>query len=150
MKILAYDVYPNKSLESEWFHFADLDTVLKESDVVSLHCPLFESTKEIIRKENIDKMKDGAIIINTSRGPLINEDDLDEALNSGKIFAAAVDVLSVEPPRGYNKLIANPRCITTPHIAWAPKESRQRLMDIAVDNLKQFIAGNVVNAVNMK
>lgn len=76
--------------------------------------PLFESTKEIIRKENIDKMKDGAIIINTSRGPLINEDDLDEALNSGKIFAAAVDVLSVEPPRGYNKLIANPRCITTP------------------------------------
>ncbi len=150
MKILAYDIYPNKSLESEWFHFADLDTVLKESDVLSLHCPLFESTKEIIRKENIDKMKDGAIIINTSRGPLINEDDLDEALNSGKIFAAAVDVLSVEPPRGHNKLIANPRCITTPHIAWAPKESRQRLMDIAVDNLKQFIAGNVVNAVNMK
>lgn len=150
MKVVAFDEYPNKALESDSLKYVSLDELLAQSDVISLHCPLFDSNKGIICKKNIDKMKDGVIIINTSRGPLINEDDLDEALNSGKVFAAAVDVLSVEPPKAGNKLIANPRCLVTPHMAWAPKESRARLMDVAVENLASFIKGTTINAVNMK
>jgi len=93
-------------------------------------------------------MKDGVKIINTSRGPLIDEEALYEALESGKVSGAAMDVLAVEPPKGHNKLTTHPNCIVTPHIAWAPKESRQRLMDIAVDNVKQFINNTPVNVVN--
>ena len=102
----------------------------------------------MINKENIAKMKDGVIIINTSRGPLIVEEDLKEALNSGKVAAAAVDVVSTEPIRGDNPLLQAKNCIITPHIAWASRESRQRLMDIAVDNVKAFLAGNPINVVN--
>jgi glycerate dehydrogenase len=93
-------------------------------------------------------MKDGVIIINNSRGPLIVEEDLADALNSGKVYAAGLDVVSVEPIKGDNPLLKAKNCIITPHISWAPKESRQRLMDIAVDNLRQFIKGNTINVVN--
>lgn len=148
MKVIAFDEYPDKSLETEDIKLVSLDEVLSRSDVISLHCPLLPSTRGIINKDTIARMKDGVIIINTARGPLIAEEDLKEALDSGKVYAAAVDVVSKEPIRPDNVLLACKNCIITPHIAWAPKESRQRLMDIAVDNLKQFLQGNPVNVVN--
>jgi glycerate dehydrogenase len=148
MKVLAYDDYKNKDLECETMKYAKLDELLKESDIISLHCPLFESTEGIINKESIAKMKDGVMIVNTSRGPLIVEEDLAEALNSGKVAGAAVDVVSAEPAKMDNPLMTAKNCIITPHISWAPKESRKRLMNIAVDNLKQFIEENPVNVVN--
>ena len=148
MNVLAYDEYPNKALENAAMQYAALDELLAASDIVSLHCPLFESTKGIINKDSIAKMKEGVMIINTSRGPLIAEEDLAEALNSGKVAGAAVDVLSVEPATMDNPLMTAKNCIITPHIAWAPKESRERLMNIAVDNLEQYLAGHAVNVVN--
>lgn len=148
MKVVAYDSYQNKALESETMRYVDLDELLAVSDVIALHCPLFESTKGIINKNTIAKMKDGVMIINNSRGPLIVEEDLRDALNSGKVAGAAVDVVMTEPIRPDNPLLQAKNCIITPHISWAPKESRQRLMDIAVDNLKKFLEGNPVNVVN--
>jgi len=148
MKVIAVDEYENKSLESETMKYVDLDTMLKESDVVVLHCPLFPSTEGIINKDSIKKMKDGVIIINNSRGPLIVEKDLAEALNSGKVYAAGLDVVSSEPINASNPLLKAKNCIITPHISWAPKESRKRLMDIAVDNLEKFLAGKPQNVVN--
>lgn len=148
MKVLAYDQYQNKELETDTMKYVSLDELLNKSDVISLHCPLFDSTKGIINKDTISKMKDGVIIINTSRGPLIVEEDLAEALNCGKVYAAAVDVVSVEPIKEDNPLLKARNCIITPHIAWATKEARQRLMDIAVDNLQKFIEGSPVNVVN--
>lgn len=148
MKVLAYDTYRNPDLESETCHFADLDTLLGESDVISLHCPLLPSTEGIINRENIGKMKDGVMIINDSRGPLIVETDLRDALNSGKVAGAALDVVSTEPIRMDNPLLEAKNVILTPHIAWAPRESRQRLMDIAAANLKAFQNGEPQNVVN--
>lgn len=148
MKILAYDEYQNKDLETENCKYATLDEVLANSDVISLHCPLFPSTEGMINKETIAKMKDGVKIINTSRGPLIVEKDLAEALNSGKVSGAAVDVVSTEPIMMDNPLLTAKNMIITPHIAWAPKESRKRLMDIAVDNLQKFLDGTPQNIVN--
>ncbi|HBR35653.1 MAG TPA: glycerate dehydrogenase, partial [Firmicutes bacterium] len=118
------------------------------ADVISLHCPLFPSTEGMINKENIGKMKDGVIIINNSRGQLIVEQDLADALNSGKVYAAGLDVVSVEPITADNPLLAAKNCFITPHISWAPKESRQRLMDLAVKNLEAFLAGAPINIVN--
>lgn len=149
MKVLAYDAYRNPALESETCQYADLDEVLAQSDVIALHCPLFPETEGIINRENIAKMKDGVIILNNSRGPLIVEKDLAEALDSGKVAAAGLDVVSTEPIKGNNPLLKAKNCILTPHISWAPKESRQRLMDIAVDNLEMFLKGEVQNAVNL-
>lgn len=148
MKILAYDEYPNYALETGRCHYVTLDELFAQSDVISLHCPLFPSTEGIINKESIAKMKDGVMIINTSRGPLIVEKDLKDALDSGKVGGAAVDVVSTEPIREDNPLLNAENIIITPHIAWAPKESRQRLMDIAVDNLRQFMNGTPRNVVN--
>lgn len=148
MNVLAYDEYQNKSLESETMKYVTLDELLEKSDVITLHCPLFESTKGIINKNTIAKMKKNVIILNNSRGPLIVEQDLADALNSGRVFAAAVDVVSTEPIKMDNPLLKAKNCIITPHISWAPKESRERLMNIAVDNLEAFIAGNPVNVVN--
>lgn len=148
MKVLAYDSYVNTALESDTCKYTDLDTLLKQSDVIALHCPLFPETQGIINKDTIAKMKDGVIILNNSRGPLIVEQDLADALNSGKVYAAGLDVVSSEPIKGDNPLLKAKNCIITPHISWAPKESRQRLMDIAVDNLQQFIDGKPVNVVN--
>ncbi|CCX59484.1 putative uncharacterized protein [Blautia hydrogenotrophica CAG:147] len=149
MKVLAYDAYRNPALESETCQYADLDEVLAKSDVIALHCPLFSETEGMINRESIAKMKDGVIILNNSRGPLIVEKDLAEALNSGKVAAAGLDVVSTEPIKGENPLLKAKNCILTPHISWAPKESRQRLMDIAVDNLEMFLKGKVQNAVNL-
>lgn len=148
MRVLANDSYQNEALESETLQYASLDELFAKSDVISLHCPLFDSTQGIINKNNISKMKDGVIIINTSRGPLVVEEDLAEALNSGKVYAAGVDVVSTEPIKVDNALLKAKNCIITPHIAWAPKESRSRLLNIAVDNLKAYLANSPVNVVN--
>lgn len=148
MKVIASDVYKNPALESDTMKYAELDELFVQSDIIVLHCPLFESTKGIINKDNIAKMKDGVMIINNSRGPLIVEEDLAEALNSGKVAGAAVDVVMTEPIKSDNPLLKAKNCIITPHISWAPKESRKRLMDIAADNLERFLAGNPVNVVN--
>lgn len=148
MQVLAYDEYPRPELETDTCHYADLDTLLAKSDVISLHCPLFPSTEGIINKETIAKMKTGVMIINDSRGPLIVEEDLRDALNSGKVGGAAVDVVSTEPIQMDNPLLQAKNVIITPHIAWAPKESRQRLMDIAVNNLKYYLEGKPQNIVN--
>ncbi len=147
MRILAHDEHKVPGVESETCRYVDLDTLFSASDVISLHCPLFPSTQGIINKTNIAKMRDGVFIINTSRGPLVVEQDLYEGLESGKIGGAGLDVVSVEPIKADNPLLKAKRCIITPHIAWAPRESRQRLMDIAVENLARFIAGTPVNIV---
>ena len=127
--------------------YVSLDELFARADVISLHCPLFPETKNIINAENIAKMKDGVIILNTSRGPLINEADLAAALKSGKVYAAGVDVVSEEPMRADNPLLTAPNCFITPHMAWMPTEARTRLIDIAVNNLRAFISGNPINNV---
>lgn len=148
MNILACSRSKDNSLESETCRYADLDDLLMNSDVISLHCPLLPETQGIINKGSIAKMKDNVMILNSSRGPLIVEEDLMEALNRGKVGGAAVDVVSVEPMKADNPLLKAKNCIITPHIAWAPKETRQRLMDIAVNNLRSYIEGQPRNVVN--
>lgn len=147
MEVIAYD-----SVESEEGYkigaYVTIEELYRRSDVVSLHCPLFEENQRMINRDSLSKMKDGVIILNTSRGALIDETALAEALDSGKVFGAGLDVVSVEPVREDNPLLSCDSCIITPHIAWAPKESRQRLMDIAVDNLKAFCQGRAQNVVN--
>lgn len=146
MRVVAFDEFVKASNDAQMLSFHE---VLESSDIISLHCPLYENTRGIIRGETITKMKDGAWIINTSRGPLVNEEDLAAALQSGKIGGAALDVVSTEPILPDNPLLKAPNCLITPHIAWASKESRQRLMDIAVRNLECFLAGTPQNVVNM-
>ena len=147
MKVLAYDSYPSDSGKAIG-DYVDLDTLLASSDVIALHCPLFPETQGIINKDTIAKMKDGVILINNSRGPLVVEQDLADALNSGKVYAAGLDVVSTEPIKGDNPLLKAKNCIITPHISWAPKESRQRIMDCAVENVKAYLAGSPINVVN--
>ena len=145
MMVLAYEGEEKAGQEEE---LVSLEMLLAQSDVISLHCPLFPSTEGIIDRETIGKMKDGVILLNDSRGPLIVEQDLADALNCGKVYAAGLDVVSTEPIRPDNPLLGAKNCLITPHIAWAPKESRQRLMDIAVENLRSFQVGKPVNVVN--
>ena len=147
MRVLAHDSYQTDAGRAIG-SYVDLETLYRESDVISLHCPLFPETKGIVNASSIAKMKDGVILLNNSRGPLIVEQDLADALNSGKVFAAGLDVVSEEPIRADNPLLSAKNCIITPHISWAPKESRQRLMDIAVQNLSAWIGGRAQNVVN--
>ncbi len=149
MKVLAHDRYQNPELINENCRYVALEELLAESDVIALHCPLFPDTEGIINKDTIAKMKNGVIIINDSRGPLIVEQDLADALNSGKVYAAAVDVVTTEPIKGDNPLLSAKNCIITPHMAWAPKESRSRLMNIAVSNLEAFLKNEPVHVVNL-
>lgn len=147
MRILAFDMHPNEAGRS-LAEYVELKELFQRSDVISLHCPLLPDTEGIINKTSIEKMKDGVIIINNSRGQLIVEKDLADALNCGKVYAAGLDVVSTEPIRADNPLLEAKNCFITPHISWAPKESRQRLMDIAVENLAGFINGKPQNVVN--
>ena len=147
MKILAY----SRSIREDGKELADyvgLDELLASSDVIVLHCPLFPETEGIINKENIAKMKNGVIIINNSRGQLVVEQDLADAFNSGKVYAAGLDVVSTEPIKADNPLLKAKNCFITPHISWAPKESRQRIMDISYANVKAFLSGSPENVVN--
>ena len=146
MKVFAYTSKQQFQLPVG-IHKMELDELFKTCDVISLHCPLTPSTKELVNKERLALMKPNAILINTGRGPLVNEQDLADALNEGRIAAAGVDVLSTEPPKADNPLLKAKNCFITPHIAWATNEARVRLMDIAVNNLKSFIQGKVVNSV---
>lgn len=148
MKVIAYDTYRNDQSQRANFRWADLPELLSEADVISLHCPLFEETRGIINKDSLSKMKKTAFLINTSRGPLIVEKDLAETLENNVIAGAGLDVLSVEPPTKDNPFLKAKNCIITPHIAWATKEARARLMDIAVDNLKAFLSGSPTNVVS--
>lgn len=129
--------------------YTDLDTLLSKSDVISLHCPAFPETIGMINKDTIAKMKDGVIIINNSRGQLIVEQDLADALNNGKVAAAAVDVVSVEPIQNTNPLLKAKNCLITPHISWAPKEARMRILKTSEENVRAFLAGQPINVVNL-
>ena len=146
MEVCVYSSKPQFALPSG-IKKMELDELFGECDVVSLHCPLTPDTKEMVNAERLSKMKPNAILINTGRGPLINEQDLADALNEGKIAAAGLDVLSVEPSVEGNPLLDARNCFITPHIAWATLEARTRLMEIAVQNLKSYQNGQIVNNV---
>lgn len=146
MKVLAYDQHMGE--HTDLAEYVPLEELYARSDVISLHCPLLPSTQGMINKDSIAGMKDGVILINTSRGPLIAEQDLADALDAGKVYGAGLDVVSTEPILPDNPLLKAKNCFITPHIAWAPLESRARLMDIAVDNLKNFQQGTPSCVVN--
>lgn len=148
MKVLATSPDSKKSLENKNMKYVDLDNLLKNSDVISLHCPLLESTEGIINQDSISKMKESVMLINTSRGQLIVEEDLAKALNEGRIAGAALDVVSSEPIDENNPLLKAKNCIITPHIAWAPRESRARLMNLVLENIETYLKGNPKNVVN--
>ena len=133
---------------AEIAQYVDLDTLLTRSDVISLHCPLFPETEKIINSQAIGKMKGGVILLNTSRGGVLDEKAVAEGLRSGKIRAAAVDVVSEEPMLKDNPLLTAPNCIITPHMAWAPVETRKRLMGVVAENIRGFLAGTPRNVVN--
>lgn len=128
--------------------YVTLEELLSQADIISMHCPLTEKTRNMIDKESIAKMKDGVIILNNSRGGLINEQDLADALHSGKVYGAGLDVMAVEPIEKDNPLLSAPNCFITPHISWAALDTRRRLIRFAIDNVKKFIEGNPINVVN--
>ena len=147
MRVLACGRHPSDSGRAI-ADYVELDALLAASDVIALHCPLFPETEGIINRETIRKMKDGVILLNNSRGPLVVEQDLADALNSGKVYAAGLDVVSTEPIREDNPLLTAKNCIITPHISWAPRESRQRIMDTAAQNIRAYLDGAPINVVN--
>lgn len=148
MKILVFSNKKYPELESENFKNSSFEELISRSDVISLHCPLTEKTEGIINRITLQKMKEGVFIVNTARGQLIVEEDLKNALNSGKVAGVAIDVVSEEPIKRSNALLKAKNCIITPHIAWAPKEARERLMRIAVSNLEAFLNSDLQNVVN--
>ncbi len=147
MNVLGYSRRQTDQSARRNFRWASIDELLEQSDVISLHCPLTPETAGLINRDTIAKMKRTAFLINTSRGPVIAEQDLADALNAGRIAGAGVDVLSAEPPKADNPLLSAKNCLITPHFGWATYEARVRLMDIAVNNLKSFLGGNPVNTV---
>jgi glycerate dehydrogenase len=147
MKVLAHDVQPPGEMPP-YVRLVDLDTLFAQSDVVSLHCPLTADNQGFVNARRLALMKKSAFLINTGRGPLVNEADLAAALNAGQIAGAGLDVLAVEPPRADNPLLTAKHCYITPHIAWATRAARARLMHIAVENLRAFLDGRPVNVVN--
>lgn len=148
LHVVAFNRSRNSALENDRFRYVTLDQLYAQSDIITLHCPLSEETRGLINAESIAKMKNGVILINTSRGGLVVESDLAAALHAGKVYGAGVDVVSVEPIRSDNPLLGAPNCIITPHIGWAPVEARKRLMTILAENIQQFLAGTPVNVVN--
>jgi glycerate dehydrogenase len=148
MKVIAYDTVQTNPPDYPDFRWASRDDLLRESDVVSLHSPLFPDTQGMINKSTLALMKPSAFLLNTSRGPLVVDQDLADALNSGRIAGAGLDVLSVEPPPADNPLLSARNCLVTPHIAWATREARSRLMQQAVENLAAFVKGAPQNVVS--
>jgi len=147
-KRLTLGELSSDAADADGVYYASFGTLLRSSDVISFHCPLTSETRGLANRQTISRMKDRVLLINTSRGPVFEENDVAEALKSGKVAGAAVDVLSAEPPSADNPLLLAPNCIITPHIAWAPKETRQRLLDTVYDNLQSFISGNPKNVVS--
>lgn len=147
MEVYAYTSKSPLQLQSE-IHKMELDQLFRECDVVSLHCPLTPATQGLVNAERLQLMKPTAILINTARGPLVDEEALADALNQGKLAAAGLDVLSQEPPKADNPLLTARNCYLTPHIAWGSTAARQRLMQILVDNIQSFLSGHPVNVVN--
>lgn len=148
MEVLAYSPVMTKEQETEHCHMASIEEIYAKSDVIALHCPLTADNAQMINKAAIEKMKDGVVILNTSRGGLIQEEDLKEALNCGKVAAAGLDVVSTEPIHEDNPLFEAKNVWITPHIAWAPLEARNRLMGMAIDNVRAFLAGTPTNQVH--
>jgi glycerate dehydrogenase len=146
MQVIAYDEYPNEAGKAI-AEYVPLDVLFRRADIIALHCPLLPATRGIINKENISKMKDGVIIINNARGPLVVEQDLADALNSDKVYAAGIDVVSKEPISADNPLLAAKNCFITPHISGACTESRKRLLQITADNFEAYLSGKAVNVV---
>jgi glycerate dehydrogenase len=147
MRVIANDTYHGDPPDWPGFRWAEVDELLRESDVVSLHSPLFPETRGMINASSLELMKPSAFLINTSRGPLVVDRDLADALNEGRLAGAGVDVLSVEPPEEDNPLLSARNCLVTPHIAWATREARARLMHAAVENITAFLAGNPSNVI---
>jgi glycerate dehydrogenase len=147
MKVLAFDTRPPASVPNG-VTLTDIETIFQKSDFISLHCPLTEHNRGFVNAAMFDLMKESALLINTSRGQLINEADLAYALNNGKIAGAGLDVLAVEPPDAGNPLLTAKNCYITPHISWATRAARQRLMAMAVENVKAFLDGKAINVVN--
>lgn len=150
MDVIYYSRSEKESAKALGFIPVQLKELLAESDVISLHCPLTEKTRNLINEHTIALMKKDAVLINTSRGPLVDENALYHALKQGRLQAAGLDVLSIEPPQKQSPLMGMPNCIITPHIAWATLEARRRLMATACDNLKSFIIGNAKNQINKR
>ena len=148
MRVLANDSHENPACKEEGFVYVDRDTLYGKSDVVVLHCPAFPDTVGMIDKDSISRMKDGVLLVNNSRGSLVVEQDLADALNQGKVGGAALDVVSTEPIKGDNPLLKAKNCIITPHLSWGAKEARQRIMDTTCDNIKAFLEGKTQNVVN--
>ena len=148
MNVLAYQRTPHRELECDQLHFTDLDTLLGQSDIISIHCPLNDQTRNLICRDTLDKMKNGAILLNTSRGAVLNEADVVEALNSGKLYAVGADTFATEPCGKDHLLACHPRCVATPHVAWCPEETRTRIIEIAGENISAFIRGEKLNIVN--
>ena len=149
MKIIANSRTQTNQSHRKNFKWAGLQELLQQSDVVSIHCPLTPETTGLINKNTLPLMKSSAFLINTSRGPIIIEQDLADALNNDVIAGAGIDVLSTEPPPAHNPLLKAKNCIITPHISWATKEARERLLNIAVGNVKAFLEGKAVNVVKI-
>ena len=147
MNVLAHDTYQDPAWENDTCHYTDLETLYAKSDVIFLHCPLFESNTHMICKDTIAKMKDGVILINNSRGGLVVDQDLADALNSGKIAAAGLDAIEAEPISVDNPLLQAKNCVITPHISWAALECRQRLQKTAVENVRSYLSGQWINPV---
>ncbi len=148
MNIVAVSGHETDQSHRKNFKWVDMDTLAKTSDIISFHCPLTKKTAGLVNEEFIKKCKDGAIIINTSRGPVVDDKALADALNSGKLRGAGLDVLTVEPPKADNPLLTAKNCFITPHIAWAGFETRERLMNILEENVKAYLNGNPQNVVN--
>ena len=148
MRVLAADTNRENPPELEDFSWVEIPELLAAADVVSLHCPLFPETEGLINRENIERMKRSAFLINTSRGGLVVDADLADALNNGRVAGTGLDVLSTEPPESENPLLTAKNCLITPHISWATKEARARLMATAIKNVEAFLSGKPVNVVS--
>jgi glycerate dehydrogenase len=147
MRVIASDTFRGEDPGLRDFRWGSVEEVLRESDAVSLHAPLFPDTRGMINAQSLRLMKPNAFLINTSRGPLVVDQDLADALNAGRLAGAGVDVLSIEPPAAENPLLSARNCLVTPHIAWATREARARLMELAVENLTAFLGGHPKNVI---
>ncbi len=149
MNVLAYDKFPSTAPADAFIRYVDTDTLLTSSDVVTIHAPLNDESRRFFSKETIAKMKTGAILLNAARGAIVDEDAVVEALNSGKLWALGTDVMSTEPPSAENRIYNHPRVVVTPHVAWMPRETRERLLGVVSENILAFLDGKPQNIVGL-